>query len=420
MIVISLGSNLGNRLDNLWKALKLIERRCLENVRSSIILETEAILPEHSEADWNKPFLNMIISGQTHLSPQDLLKELKNIERIMGRPEIYKRWAPRIIDLDILLYNDLIMNTVDLVIPHPEIKNRPFLKHLLSLMKITIGTLENLEDLFIKTYLLQPRLVGIVNITADSFSDGGKFYDTDKAVDQILHLEQNGASIVEIGAQSTKPGVTIQPIEDEYTKLDKVLNQAEKIVSDKKIKMSLDTFHPSIALKLIQKYNIALINDVKGNFDDDSLREIANSGCQFCLMHSLTIPPNKIHVIPRSVNTIEYLMEWGENALERLGKLGFSIDRIVLDPGIGFGKTPYQNIEILRNIGRFKSLGCPIMIGHSRKSYIHAFSKERNACNRDMETIAVSLAIGDKADFLRVHNVRDHMREMVADHVVRG
>lgn len=383
-------------------------------MQHSIILETEAILPEHAKADWNKPFLNMIIGGETHLSPKELLNELKNIEREMGRPEAYARWSPRIIDLDILLYNDLIVDTAELTIPHKEIKNRLFLKHLLSLMKQKPWASEHLESSFIKSYVLQPELVGIVNTTKDSFSDGGKFYDSNKAVEQILRLDEDGASLIEIGAQSTRPGALIQSIEDEYTKVNDVLSILTDSIDTKRIKISIDTFHPSIALRLIKKYKISMINDVKGDFDDESLRAIANSGCKFCLMHSLTLPPHENHVIPQSVDPVDYLLKWGEISLKRLRKLGFSNETIILDPGIGFGKTPCQNIEILRNIEKLRDLGCKIMVGHSRKSYIQAFSEEFHAHHRDLETIAISLALADKVDFLRVHTVRDHMKALVA------
>lgn len=415
MIIISLGSNLGNRFDNLRQAVNLIDQRCLRNIQYSIILETTAILPNYARTDWNKPFLNMIVGGETHLSPKELLNELKNIEREMGRPVEYEKWSPRIIDLDIVLYNDLVVDTIDLTIPHSEIKNRSFLKHLLSLMQPKSWISEHLENSFIKSYLLQPELVGVINITKDSFSDGGEFYDPIKAVEQILRLDEEGVSFIEIGAQSTRPGALIQSIEDEYIKIEEVLSRISHY--NRKLKISVDTFHPSIALKLIRKFNVSMINDVKCDFDEDSLRVIANSGCKFCLMHSITIPPNKSNVIPQSIDTLEYLITWGENSLKRLKNLGFSKENIILDPGIGFGKTTYQNIEILRNIDKFKDLGCKIMVGHSRKSYIQAFSKELNAYNLDIETIIISLAIADKVDFLRIHNVRDHRKALVAHYL---
>ena len=419
MIVISLGSNLGNRFDNLRQAVTLIKQRCLQNAQISSVIETEAVLPEHAPSDWNKPFLNMLICGQTSLSPHELLSELKSIEHELGRPQLYERWSPRLIDLDILIYNELTVKTKDVTIPHPEIKNRPFLQHLLSLMTLTHGLSGSYEHSFARSFLLHPQLVGVINITQDSFSDGGKFNTPDKAVQHILQCVSHGASYIELGAQSTRPGASLQSAAEEHKKLDEVLSKLCQI-SDTQLKISLDTFHPSVALNLIQKYNIDMINDVKGEFDNESLKKIARSGCKFCLMHSITIPPKKDHMIPLNEDPLDYLLKWGKNSLNKLENLGFSKENIILDPGIGFGKTPYQNIHILKHLKKLKSLGCQIMIGHSRKSYILAISHELEAHNRDPETIAISLALADHADFLRVHNVADHMKALVAHSLCRN
>ncbi|MDD9335353.1 MAG: dihydropteroate synthase [Rickettsiaceae bacterium] len=417
MIYISLGSNLGNRLDNLWESVNLIRKYCLSNIRCSIILETKAILPCSASADWDKPFLNMIVAGEANLSPTELLQSLQNIEVTIGRPRKYELWAPRIIDLDILFYNDLIINTENLIIPHPKLENRDFLKHLLALMgKEPWKFQPSIENSFIKSSVLNPRLVGIVNITKDSFSDGGNFYETNRAIEQVIKLVEDGASVIEIGTQSTRPKATIQPIESEYAKLDEVLGELVPIIADKKIDISVDTLHPFIAVNLIEKYHIRWINDVGGGFDDNTLRAIAKAGCKFCLMHSITVPASKNQIIPLNVKPIDYMIQWGKCAIQRLTKLGFTLENIVLDPGIGFGKTAYQNIEILRSIDQLKTLDSLIMIGHSRKSYIHAFSEESHAYARDIETIGVSLAIKDKVDFLRVHNVKDHMKALIAYH----
>ena len=135
-------------------------------------------------------------------------------------------------------------------------------------------------------------------------------------------------------------------------------------------------------------------------------------------MHSIGIPPNQDKIIPSNQRSINVIIEWGKYFIERLLKLGFSLESIILDPGIGFGKSAYQNIELLRCAAELKQLGALVMIGHSRKSYIQAFSSEVTASERDIETIALSLALKDKVDFLRVHNVKDHMRAFVAHDIV--
>lgn len=418
MILISLGTNLGNRLKNLQLAVEQIKKRCLYNIKLSIVIETEALLLPGSPSDWNIPYLNMIVSGETHLSPEDLLKELKTIELELGRPKEYPKWAPRIIDLDILKYNDISLHTENLTLPHPGLKDRDFLKHLLALMGDYSQDPKELQDnIFQKSFVIAPQIVGVVNTTNDSFSDGGEFYNIENALRQIQSLYEQGASIVEIGAQSTRPGAILQSAEEEQKRLKSVLN-ALYIDAPADILISIDTYHPQIARTLLNNYPIFMINDVGGNYDQETLRFIADSGSKFCLMHSLSIPPQKDKVIPLEQSPSKFIAEWGKRSLDKLLSLGFKMNNIVLDPGIGFGKTAYQSLEILKNIEELKSLDASIMLGHSRKSYINSFASHLIPAQRDIETIAISLALQNKVDYLRVHNVKDHMRSLVAQAVL--
>ncbi len=272
MVYISLGSNLGNRINNLRTASAFLIQRCLHNTTCSIVLETEAILPENAPIEWNKPFLNMIVSGETELSPSELLAALKSIETEMGRPEFYELWSPRIIDLDILLWDKLEINSSDLKIPHPELANRPFLHHLLALMGLKAWQNVGFSPSFKKSLVLSPQLVGVVNVTHDSFSDGGNFSQTDKAIQQVLKLAADGASIIEIGAQSTRPGAVIAGPDQEYNKLKPVLDNIIQFMQDRTLTISIDTFWPSVISKLLENYPVAWINDVKGELDDDTLK----------------------------------------------------------------------------------------------------------------------------------------------------
>ncbi|WP_341749365.1 dihydropteroate synthase [Candidatus Tisiphia endosymbiont of Sialis lutaria] len=409
MIYISIGSNLGNRINNLNMAVNLLTQSCLRNSKSSIILETEAILPDNTPPSWNKPFLNMIVAGETDLSPDALLITMKSIESDMGRLAIYEKWAPRIIDLDILLWDELEINTPQLTIPHPELSTRPFLQHLLALMEVQPWTKMPLTNSFSKSFVLNPAIVGVVNVTNASFSDGGQFNNPDKAIEQIQELASDGASIIEIGAQSTRPGAVIHTPEEEYNKLKPVLDGITTLINKGMLKVSIDSFWSSTVKRLLENYQISWINDVKGDFDNRTLKSIAEKGCKLCFMHSLSIPPNQELILSLEHRPISLIKEWGKQSIERLLNIGFSQENIILDPGIGFGKSSYQNIEILRYVQELRSLDVQIMVGHSRKSYIQAFSTV-DAKNRDIETIATSLALKDKVDFLRVHNVRNHMR----------
>ncbi|WP_353270057.1 dihydropteroate synthase [Wolbachia endosymbiont (group A) of Myopa testacea] len=420
MIYISIGSNIGNRFSHLQRAAQLLKERYFKDLKSSIILETKAILPNGAPPEWDKPFLNMIVCGSCSSSPEELLKGLKQIECDIGRPQVYEKWAPRVIDLDILLWDDLTLDTPYLRIPHPELINRPFLLHLMAMLSPmavvnkTFGTVNpNIKDCFLRSFTLSPELVGIVNITPDSFSDGGLYYDSDQATKQALRLLLDGASIVELGAQSTRPGSLMQIPEEEYARLKPVLDSLSDYMKAGDIKVSIDSFWPDVILNVLKHYKITWVNDQKEALDNNTLKAIASNGCSIVIMHSLSIPPHIDNIIPDDTDPIDIINNWAEKSISRLLTLGFDQSSIIIDPGVGFGKSLYQNIWLLRNIEAFQSFGCKVLVGHSRKSFISSFSTEP-VFNRDLETIALSSALHNKVDFLRVHNVRDHMRFFVA------
>lgn len=418
MIYISIGSNLGNRLHNLRLAVEQLKERYLTNVQCSIVLETTCILPEGAPASWDKPFLNMIVAGEAHCTPQELLIGLKNIEREIGRPEHYERWSPRIIDLDILLWDDLTLDTPQLKIPHPELKTRDFLTHLLAMMNSPYPA-PALTPCFLNTLALFPAFVGIVNITADSFSDGGRFNTPEAAMARALQLAKEGASIIEIGAQSTRAGAIIKSPEEEYSALQPVLEGLTPLIKDGTITLSVDTFTPSIIQNLLEKLPPLWINDVKGALDHKTLKAIAEHGSKLCVMHAPEIPANKNTILPLDQSPINILRDWAEKQIEQLLSLGFKKENIILDPGIGYGKSAYQDLEILRHLEALKACGVSILVGHSRKYYLQTLLT-RPAAERDLETIAVSALLAQAADYLRVHNVADHQRFFVAQQALIG
>ncbi len=277
----------------------------------------------------------------------------------------------------------------------------------------------NIKDFFLRSFTLSPELVGIVNITPDSFSDGGLYYDSDQATKQALRLLSDGASIVELGAQSTRPGSLMQIPEEEYARLKPVLDNLSDYMKAGDIKVSIDSFWPDVILNVLEHYNIAWVNDQKGDLDDNTLKAIASSGCGIVIMHSLSIPPHRDNIIPSDIDPIDNINNWAERNINRLLALGFDQSSIIIDPGIGFGKSMYQNIQILRSIETLQNFGCKVLVGHSRKSFISSFSTEP-VFNRDLETIALSSALHNKVDFLRVHNVRDHMRFFAAQAALQG
>jgi 2-amino-4-hydroxy-6-hydroxymethyldihydropteridine diphosphokinase/dihydropteroate synthase len=431
MIYVSIGSNLGNRLLNIINATEALKRKVFNNSQSFPILETKAIKPKGSPAEWDKPFLNTIIRGETSLSPDALLKQLKEIEREMGRPGINEKWSPRIIDLDILFYNDLELETESLVIPHPEVINRPFLLHLLCLidpyLKLknkTLGeiviSIPNINESFDRGLTIHPKLVGVVNVTPDSFSDGGKYFETGNAIDHVFGLAKDGAAVIELGAQSTRPGAVIIAPEEEYRRLQPVLDAIAFKMKSGEIRISIDSFYPYVIEKILENYSVSYINDVKGNLNDEILKKIVDKGCRMIAMHSLSVPVKLGEYLNDNEHILHEINNWIKKTLERLIRCGFKKDSVIIDPGIGFGKSSYQSLALIRSAGKIEKLGCEIMFGHSRKSYIAGFSKA-SSMERDLETIAISDYLSScDVDYLRVHNVKDHQRFFVSKQLANG
>lgn len=414
MIYIALGSNLGNRLSNLQNAFALMKERCIPDLKCSIIIETEALMRSGDPKEFDKPYLNMVAFGTCELKPHQLLEKLQEIEREIGRPKIYSKWSPRVIDLDILIFDDEIINTPDLIIPHTELRNRPFLHYLMNMIGFK-GLPICTQKVSKHSSVLSPKLVGIVNITADSFSDGGAFLDQKNAIARCLEIARDGATIVELGSQSTRPNAQIIGVEAEYARLAPVIEELQGL----DINISIDSFWDEVILKIIDNYNVSWINDVKGDLSADTLKAIASKGCSIAVMHSLAVPARKDVVISDDLPPIVIIMNWARNKIDYLIECGFDLSKIIVDPGIGFSKLPHQDISLLRDIEQMKELGCQILVGHSRKSFMTNFTDNPPA-ERDIETLGISQALQGKVDFLRVHNVKDHMRFFVAQGAVSG
>ena len=234
------------------------------------------------------------------------------------------------------------------------------------------------------------------------FSDGGLYKEPKLAVEHCQNLIAEGAEILDIGAQSTRPGaVQISP-EEEWERLQPVLDQLDL----KNIPVSIDTFRDKIIQKLLKQYPIAWINDVSGKLKDSTLEAIQQAGCKLCVMHALSVPPIKTENIAPSWDALDV---WAEQQVSKLTAFGFKTNDIILDPGFGFGKTAYATGLLLKTIEHIHNWGCPILVGHSRKSFYRSLNATE-AQERDIETLAVSQYLTGKVDYLRVHNVAWHQR----------
>lgn len=380
-IVLALGTNLGNKFNNLRQVLNLLQTIMVIE-KESIIFETDAVLPQKCPPEWDIPYLNMVVSGDTQLSPNELLHAVKRIENEMGRDPEHEFWSPRIIDIDILYYGDLTISTPELTIPHKEIKNRPFVKSLLNF--IGYDFFDNETNLYEpkRSFTLSPKLVGIVNITPDSFSDGGKFLTAENAVKRVNEILANGGYIAELGAQSTRPGYTEISAKEEIKRLTPVM---EKLADMSNI--GVDTYFDDVAIFALSN-GVKWINDIKGNLADKTLQILAKNQAKLVIMDN--------------GQGVKYLQE----RVKYLTELGIERQDIIIDPGIGFAKTRQQSVKILQQISKYPFSMSQIMVGHSRKSFIKSFA---SSSNRDVETLAISSYLADKkVGYLRIHDIETH------------
>ncbi|MEE8360001.1 MAG: dihydropteroate synthase [Candidatus Omnitrophota bacterium] len=246
-------------------------------------------------------------------------------------------------------------------------------------------------------------VAGILNITPDSFSDGGRFADTNSAFDHALQMARDGADIIDIGGESTRPGAGPVTAEDE---LRRVLPVIERLKDRLKIPISIDTCKSLVAEAAI-RCGASIINDITGLKGDQEMAQVAaRYGIPVVVMH-MKGHPRTMQNNPRYDDLITEIIENLKESIDIAKKAGMDEENIIIDPGIGFGKTLEHNITIIRELGRFKELGRPIMIGLSRKSFIGQILN-RDVSGRLMGTAAaVALSILNGADIVRVHDVKE-------------
>lgn len=246
-----------------------------------------------------------------------------------------------------------------------------------------------------------PAIMGIVNVTPDSFSDGGRWNDPDRAVEHALQLVQDGAAILDIGGESTRPYSESVDVDEE---LNRVVPVIKKIVSQTDIPISIDTSKAAVAQAAVDA-GAQIINDITGLTGDPEMIEIAlRSGAGICAMH-MQGTPQTMQDSPQYGNVVEDIFLYLIRRKQALFAAGIEQEKICLDPGIGFGKTHEHNIELIQNCERFHDLGCPILVGHSRKGFIGKLIGDKEA-DRDAGTLAITLMLAQKKiQIIRVHDV---------------
>ncbi|MDX1562155.1 MAG: dihydropteroate synthase [Gammaproteobacteria bacterium] len=410
-IYLGLGSNLGERRGNLRRALEALGRESIAVARVSPTVETPALLAEDAPADWNLPFLNLVVECTTSLDPNALLDALQRIERELGRGD-HPRWAPRTIDIDILLYGDEVVESAALTIPHAELQNRSFVLSPLAALAPNLripGTDVSVIGALRRKRLTIPLWMGIVNVTPDSFSDGGRYEQWPGAETAIDTMIAAGAQILDFGAESTRPGATPMTADEEWARLEPILSATiDKLAADAlRPLISVDTYHADVARKALA-LGIDWINDVGGLTDPDMLELAANSDATFVAMHNLGLPADPAKTLPTDRSAVDQVDDWLDDRIASWQREGIALDRILFDPGIGFGKNPLQSQQLLQHVGRFLQRELRVLVGHSRKSFLKGLSGD-SLHERDLVTVGSSMVLARAGvDVIRVHNVADH------------
>jgi dihydropteroate synthase len=248
----------------------------------------------------------------------------------------------------------------------------------------------------------QPLLMGIVNVTPDSFSDGGSFLGVDSAVEHALQLAEEGADILDIGGESTRPGAEPVPPDEE---LRRVIPVIERLRDGTPIPISIDTSKAVVAKAAIDA-GASIVNDISGlTFDPEMVTVCSASDCGIVCMH-IQGDPQSMQRNPSYDDVVREVRDHLDRRLAHLEQRGISRERVAIDPGIGFGKTAEHNLELLSHVAELRSLGRPVLIGHSRKRFLKQLLG-RPIDERLSGSIGVAIAVASQsADILRVHDVR--------------
>lgn len=251
---------------------------------------------------------------------------------------------------------------------------------------------------------MKTKLMGILNVTPDSCFDQGRWFDPARAIQRGIQIYQEGADLVDVGGESTRPQASPVP---EDVELKRVIPIIHALKQEIPLPLSIDTMKPKVAEAAIQA-GASFINDITGFRDPDMRRLAAAVQLPICVMHMHETPAT-MQINPHyPEGIIPFLLDWFKKQIDLLLSDGVKESNIILDPGIGFGKTIADNIEIVHNLQKFKALGFPILIGLSRKSFL---GKIVNKSYPELlpVTLAVNtLAIQAKVDIIRVHDIHEH------------
>lgn len=260
------------------------------------------------------------------------------------------------------------------------------------------------------------KIVGILNVTPDSFSDGGKFTSLDHAINHLKEMLEEGADVIDIGAESTRPQATPITDAEEWSRLEKILpaviSEVKKFNknSGKKVLTSIDSYHFA-TIKKAYEAGVDIINDVSGLSDEKIVKFIAEKNITTILMHCSQVPPVENAVINPYMNLNGEIIKWAKRKVRDLEKKGVKKSQLIFDPGIGFKKNAEQSVRILKFIHLYREIGLPLYIGHSKKSFLDAVKIPGDKAQKTLEISKHLIKKG--VEFLRVHDVKDHKKLII-------
>jgi dihydropteroate synthase len=249
-------------------------------------------------------------------------------------------------------------------------------------------------------FLSRTHIMGILNVTPDSFSDGGLYTEPGRAVERGVLMAKEGADLIDVGGESTRPGS--QPV-TEQEEIERVIPVIEKLSKEISVPLSIDTSKASVAEAALQA-GASLVNDISGmTFDPEMMHVVQRHSATVVLMH-IKGKPRSMHVNPQYDNVIREVFEFLRVQCEKARKSG--ITQIIVDPGIGFGKNLGQNLDLMKGLKTFELLGCPVLVGPSRKSFIGTLLDLPVEDRLEGTAAAVTACILHGANIVRVHDVK--------------
>ena len=257
--------------------------------------------------------------------------------------------------------------------------------------------------------------MGVLNVTPDSFSDGGQYLEVDKAVEHALQLVSEGADIIDVGGESTRPGASSVSFAEE---IDRVIPVIEGIARASSVLISIDTSKPEV-MKAAAAAGAGLINDVRALSGDGAMAAAADLGLPVCLMHMQGQPSN-MQVNPTYANVVDEVRNYLLGRAKACIDSGIPRDRILLDPGFGFGKSLQHNLDLLRHLDRIVDTGYSVLAGLSRKSMIGALLGDPG-CNRLTGSVTLALyAVRKGVHIVRVHDVAQTVEALTIEAAIAG